>query len=47
MVAILLTGHYSRRLFGFVEGVLRWNNRVFGYAFLFVTDRYPPFRLAP
>jgi hypothetical protein len=23
MVAILLTGHYSRRLFGFVEGVLR------------------------
>ena len=27
-------------------GVLRWNNRVIGYAFTLVTDRYPPFRLS-
>ncbi len=45
--AILFTAHYPRGLFDFVEGVFRWNNRVVGYAFTLVTDRYPPFRLAP
>ncbi len=43
--AILATGRYPRGLFVFVEGVLRWNNRVVGYALTLVTDRYPPFRL--
>jgi hypothetical protein len=41
--AILFTGRYPRGLFGIVESVLRWGNRVTAYAFLLITDRYPPF----
>jgi len=45
--AILFTGRYPVSLFTYVEGVFRWSTRVTGYAFLLVTDTYPPFSLRP
>src|SRR5437016_6369975 len=43
--AILFTGRYPPAIFRYIEGVIRWHNRVVGYALILVTDRYPPFQL--
>lgn len=43
--SILFTGKYPKDLFDYVVGVGRWSLRVNAYAFLLVTDEYPPFSL--
>jgi hypothetical protein len=45
--SILFTGRFPRGMFDFLVGVGRWTNRVIASAHVLVTDRYPPFRLAP
>ncbi len=44
--SIVFTGRYPQGLFDYVVGVIRWTLRVDAYAFLLVTDRYPPFSLS-
>jgi hypothetical protein len=42
--AILFTQRYPRGMFDFIEGVLRWGNRINAYVYL-MRDEYPPFSL--
>ena len=44
--SILASGRYPPSMFHYIEGVIRWHNRVLGYAWLLVTDEYPPFSLS-
>jgi hypothetical protein len=44
-VRFSFTGRYPRVMFDYVEGAVRWHNRVLAYALLLVTDEYPPFSL--
>jgi hypothetical protein len=43
--AIVFTGRYPRGAFDYMVGVFRWALRVEAYAFLQLTDVYPPFSL--
>jgi hypothetical protein len=43
--SIVFTGRCPREWFDLIVGVERWYLRVVAYAFLLVTDEYPPFRL--
>lgn len=43
--AIVFTGKFPKDMFDFLQSVIRWSVRVTSYAFILVTDEYPPFSL--
>ena len=45
-IVIILTGRYPRGLFDFQVGYQRWSARVNAYAWVLITDRYPPFSMS-
>lgn len=44
-LSVVFTGRYPRGLFHYLVGLLRWSLRVQAYAFLLITDVYPPFSM--
>ncbi len=44
-LAIIFTGKFPRGMFDFIVGTMRWQNRLYGYAFYMFTDEYPPFSM--
>lgn len=46
LFSILFTGKYPEALFIYNEAVIRWGTNVSAYAFLMLTDQYPPFSLS-
>ncbi len=45
-IVVIITGRYPRGLFDFQVGYQRWGARVNAYAFVLITDRYPPFGMS-
>jgi hypothetical protein len=43
--SILFSGKVPEGIFSFIEGFAQWYTRVLAYAFLLITDIYPPFSL--
>ncbi|MDF1654563.1 MAG: DUF4389 domain-containing protein [Coxiellaceae bacterium] len=43
--SVLFVGYYPRSMFNYIVGYQRWFLRVYAYAFMLVTDKYPPFSL--
>lgn len=46
-IAIIFSGKFPRGMFDFIVGVMRWQNRIYGYAVYQFTDVYPPFSQKP
>lgn len=46
-IAVRFIGSYTRGTFNYVEGLIRWHNRVVGDAFTLAIDECSPFALGP
>jgi hypothetical protein len=43
--SILFTGNFPKGMWQFIVAVMGWSLRLWAYAFLLITDEYPPFAL--
>ena len=46
-LAVRFIGSYTRGTFNYVEGLIRWHDRVVGDAFTLAIDECSPFALGP